>query len=326
MAADRRAGERLPVVFLAGPTASGKTALAVELVRRGAPDGRAFEIVSVDSAMVYRGLDIGTAKPPPEVLAAAPHRLVDIRDPADPYSAADFRRDALAAIDEIHAAGNIPLLTGGTMLYFKALRDGLSALPEADPAIRARLQAELVAEGRPALAARLAAVDPAAAARHGENPQRLLRALEVYEITGRPLTELQAAQAPAADPFPFRLAQYAVAPADRGLQAERVARRFHEMLAAGLVAEVERLRARADLHPDLPALRAVGYRQVWQYLDGQASYEEMVERGIIATRQLAKRQMTWLRSWPALRWLDAGASDLVGDALKLLAMDAISMP
>ncbi|MFP5439916.1 MAG: tRNA (adenosine(37)-N6)-dimethylallyltransferase MiaA [Gammaproteobacteria bacterium] len=301
-----------------GPTASGKTALAVELVRR-AP----FEIVSVDSAMVYRGLDIGTAKPDAATLAIAPHRLIDIRDPSEPYSAADFRRDALAAIDEIHAAGRIPLLVGGTMLYFKALKDGLSALPAADPEVRARLAAELQAEGLPSLAARLAAVDPAAAAKHGENPQRLLRALEVWELTGRALTDLQAEAAPAKDAFPFRLTQFAIAPADRVVLAERIAARFHAMLAAGLVEEVRGLMARGDLHPDLPALRAVGYRQVWQYLAGQASYQEMVERGIIATRQLAKRQMTWLRGWDALQWLDADAPDLVDNTLKSLEQDAI---
>lgn len=321
------ADQRPPVVFLMGPTASGKTALAVELVQRGAPDGRGFEIISVDSAMVYRGLDIGTAKPDAATLAIAPHRLIDIRDPADPYSAADFRRDALAAITEIHAAGRIPLLVGGTMLYFKALKDGLSALPATDPAIRSRLQQEFEAEGRAAMAARLAAVDPEAAAKHGENPQRLLRALEVWEITGIPLTRLQAEQPPAADPFPYHLLQLAITPADRAVLSARIEVRFRQMLAAGLVAEVERLRATgAALHADLPALRAVGYRQVWQYLDGQASCQQMEERGIIATRQLAKRQLTWLRGWEGLQWLDADADDLAGQALKRLVEAGISAP
>jgi tRNA dimethylallyltransferase len=339
---ERQRPGRPLVVFLMGPTASGKTALAVELVKRGMPDGRGLSIVSVDSAMVYRGMDIGTAKPDAETLAVAPHRLIDIRDPAEPYSAADFRRDALAAIADIHAGGRVPLLVGGTMLYFKALKDGLSALPPADPAIRARLAAELAAQGREVLVARLAAVDPEAAARHGDNPQRLLRALEVFEATGVPLTRLQAEQAPAADPFPFTLLQMAVAPVSREELNRRIAQRFRDMIAAGFLDEVRRLRyrpaPRPALQPDLPALRAVGYRQAWQYLDdlddgiehagvagrtsrfaGHASYEHWEERGIIATRQLAKRQMTWLRGWQGLHWLGAEGSDPLTQALSLLA-------
>jgi tRNA dimethylallyltransferase len=315
-------GARPLVVFLMGPTASGKTALAVELVQRGLPDGRGFAVVSVDSAMVYRGMDIGTAKPDAATLTAAPHELIDIRDPAEPYSAADFRQDALAAIARIHAAGKVPLLVGGTMLYFKALSEGLSALPPANPLIRARLQRELESEGRPALAARLAVIDPAAAAKHGENPQRLLRALEVFEVTGIPLTRLQAEQAPVAEPFPFTLVQIALAPTDRAVLAGRIAQRFRDMLAAGFLDEVARLRSRGPglpaLHPDLPALRAVGYRQAWQFLEGQVSYEQLEERGIIATRQLAKRQMTWLRGWKALQWLDTEVEDLAGQALKVV--------
>ncbi|MFZ5723745.1 MAG: tRNA (adenosine(37)-N6)-dimethylallyltransferase MiaA [Pseudomonadota bacterium] len=299
-----------------GPTAAGKTALAVELVRRGAPDGRGFEIVSVDSALVYRGMDIGTAKPDAATLAVAPHRLLDLRDPSEPYSAADFRTDALAAIADIHAAGRIPLLVGGTMLYFKALRDGLAALPQSDPDVRARLTAELARDGLPALAARLAAVDPEAAAKHGGNPQRLLRALEVFELTGRPLSELHREQTGA--PFPYPLLQLAIAP-DRNLLAERIARRFEAMLAAGFLDEVRRLYDRGDLHPDLPALRAVGYRQAWQHLAGQLSYDDMVARAIIATRQLAKRQLTWLRGWQGLQWLDPDAPDLVDRTLGLVA-------
>lgn len=308
-----------------GPTASGKTALAVEMVRRGLPDGRALEIVSVDSAMVYRGMDIGTAKPGPDVLAVAPHRLIDIRDPAETYSAADFCRDALSAIREIRAAGRVPLLVGGTMLYFKALRDGLSELPPADPGIRARLAEDLARDGLPAMAERLATIDPAAAALHGRNPQRLLRALEVWQVSGRSLSELQS-ETRGSSPLPWPLIQMAVAPPDRAELATRIDRRFRAMLAAGLVGEVARLKARGDLHPALPALRAVGYRQVWQYLEGQTSYEEMVERGIIATRQLAKRQMTWLRGWPALRWLDAGAHDLVVEALETAVRDPDRVP
>jgi len=322
------------VVFLMGPTASGKTALAVELVKRGMPDGRGIAIVSVDSAMVYRGMDIGTAKPDAATLAQAPHRLIDIRDPAEPYSAADFRRDALAAIADIHAAGQVPLLVGGTMLYFKALREGLSALPAADPGIRARLADELATQGREALAARLAAVDPEAAARHGDNPQRLLRALEVFEITGLPLTRLQAEQAPAGDPFPFTLLQMALVPASREELSRRISQRFRDMIAAGFLDEVRRLRHRPapqpPLHPDLPALRAVGYRQAWLHLEeqdagqlrglaGHPSYEHWEERGIIATRQLAKRQMTWLRGWQGLHWLGTEGSEPLAQALSLLA-------
>lgn len=308
-----------------GPTASGKTALAVELVKRGAPDGRAFEIISVDSALVYRGMDIGTAKPSADVLAVAPHRLLDIRDPSEPYSAADFRADALQAIADIHAVGRIPLLVGGTMLYFKALRDGLATLPQSDPELRARLTAELKDEGLPALAARLAAVDPAAAEKHGANPQRLLRALEVWELTGRPLSELQQAGAAAAEPFPCPLIQLAIAPG-REVLAERIARRFTDMLADGFLDEVRRLRERGDLHPDLPALRAVGYRQAWLHLAGQLSYEDMVARAIIATRQLAKRQLTWLRGWQGLQWLDPQAPDLVDRALKVLGQELPAEP
>lgn len=314
----------LPVIFLMGPTASGKTALAVELVERSAATAHPFDIISVDSAMVYRGMDIGTAKPEPALLARAPHRLIDIRDPAEPYSAADFRSDALAAIADSHAAGRIPLLVGGTMLYFRALRDGLATLPVSDPALRARLNAELARDGRPALAARLAAVDPAAAAKHGANPQRLLRALEVWELTGRSLSDLQAGQTPEA--FPYPLLQLALAPGDRAVLADRIAARFRAMLAAGLLAEVRRLQARADLHPDLPALRAVGYRQVWQHLAGQLSYDDMEARAIIATRQLAKRQMTWLRGWDGLQWLDPEAPDLAADILKAAAGVTTSTP
>lgn len=314
----------LPVIFLMGPTASGKTALAVELVERSAAGARPFEIVSVDSAMVYRGMDIGTAKPGPELLARAPHRLIDIRDPAEPYSAADFRTDALAAIAGIHAGGRIPLLVGGTMLYFKALRDGLATLPVSDPALRARLNAELARDGRPALAARLAAVDPAAAAKHGANPQRLLRALEVWELTGRSLSDLQAGQAPEA--FPYPLLQLAIAPTDRTVLADRIAARFRAMLAAGFLDEVRHLKARGDLHPDLPAMRAVGYRQVWQHLAGQLSYDDMEARAIIATRQLAKRQLTWLRGWDGLQWLDPETPDLAADTLKAAAGITTSTP
>lgn len=277
------------VVFLMGPTASGKTELAVELVRRFP-----LEIISVDSAMVYRGMDIGTAKPDAATLRAAPHRLIDVCDPAEAYSAARFREDALREIAAVQAAGRIPLLVGGTMLYFRALEQGLSTLPAADPALRARLEEEARRHGREHLHARLAAVDPAAAARiHPNDPQRVQRALEVWELTGRPLSELQ--RSGREEPLPFRVVKLQVFPEDREDLHRRIERRFRRMLAQGLWAEVERLHARGDLEPSMPAIRAVGYRQLWRHLAGETGPEEAVRAGIIATRQLAKRQMTWLR-------------------------------
>ncbi len=284
-------------VCLMGPTASGKTELAVELVARGP-----FDIVSVDSALIYRGMDIGTAKPGTQTLARAPHRLIDIRDPAERYSAAQFRDDCLTAMREIHAAGRIPLLTGGTMLYFRALEFGLSSLPRADERVRERLAAEAATRGWAALHARLRAIDPDAAARiHPNDPQRIQRALEVWEISGRPLSQLQAGRAPLRG---WRLMKFARAPRQRAVLHRRIADRFRTMLEAGFEAEVAALRARGDLHPGLPSMRCVGYRQMWQYLDGELSHAEMIERGIIATRQLAKRQFTWLRADPGLTWLD----------------------
>jgi len=287
-----------------GPTASGKTALAVELVQRGP-----FEIISVDSALVYRGMDIGTAKPGVELLVVAPHRLVDICDPTETYSAARFRADALTAMGEIVANGNIPLLVGGTMLYFRALERGLSEMPAADPSVRALLDQELQAHGSHYLHARLLHIDPVSAARiHPNDPQRLQRALEVYELTGKTLTE-HWQQANHAQVLPYRLRKFAVIPADRLELRERVAIRFHDMLQAGLIAEVEALRALAGMSVDLPSMRAVGYRQVWQYLDGQHDYDEMERLAITATCQLAKRQLTWLRSDHDLECLGGNSSD-----------------
>lgn len=289
---------RPPVLFLMGPTASGKTALAVELVQR-----LPFEIVSVDSALVYREMDIGTAKPDAETRRLAPHRLVDILDPAEAYSAGRFRRDARREIAAIQAAGHVPLLVGGTMLYFRALERGLAELPSADPAVRARLAAELAERGRAALHARLARLDPAAASRiHPHDPQRVQRALEVIELTGRPLTELCADQRD--ESMPFQILKLIVAPADRRVLHQRIEQRFRAMLEQGFVAEVERLRARGDLDPDKPSMRAVGYRQVWAYLDGRLDPAAMVERGIAATRQFAKRQLTWLRAEAEAAWMD----------------------
>ena len=305
-----------PVVFLMGPTCSGKTGAAVELVQR-----LPLEIINVDSALVYQGLDIGAARPEPEVLAKAPHRLLGFLDPAEPYSAARFREDALREIADIHAAGRVPLLVGGTMLYFKALQQGLADLPAADPQVRADIDAIARVQGWPEVHRLLAEVDPETAARLKPNDgQRLQRALEVYRISGEPLSVLHRRQQSVAlsdtgdggsRAFPYTTNCFALAPTSRALLHERIAIRFHTMLEQGLVPEVERLRQRADLHRELPAIKAVGYRQVWDYLDGRCGYEEMVERGIIATRQLAKRQFTWLRGWPDLEWFDSDAPGLI---------------
>lgn len=300
-----------PVILLMGPTASGKTRLAIELVARGP-----FDIVSVDSGMVYRGMDIGTAKPDAATLRQAPHRLIDIRDPAQAYSAAEFRGDALREMEAITAAGRIPLLVGGTMLYFKVLLEGLATLPEADAELRAQLEAEAAAKGWPALHARLAAVDPISAARLKPNDgQRLQRALEVYELTGKPLSQWHEEQPPPASP-PYRFIQVAVAPPDRALLHERIAARFDDMLAQGLVQEVAALRARPDLHAGLPSMKAVGYAQVWAHLEGEYDFAEMRLRGIYATRQLAKRQHTWLRRFQQASWYDGAQEGLAGLLLK----------
>jgi tRNA dimethylallyltransferase len=307
-----------PAIFLMGPTASGKTDLAVELVRR-----LPLEIISVDSAMVYRDMDIGTAKPEPEILVEAPHRLIDIIDPAEAYSAARFREEALQHMAEITAAGRIPLLVGGTMLYYRALQQGLARLPEADPGVRAELEAEAQALGWQALHERLAAVDPTSAERiHRNDPQRLQRALEVYELTGRPLSELWQEQQEAE--LPYRVVKMVVAPQDRPDLHRRIARRFELMLRQGLVEEVETLYRRGDLNVDMPSIRCVGYRQVWRYLSGELSREQMSERGIVATRQLAKRQFTWLRSEQNLQWFATFDSKLVEKVLKFLDHNAIN--
>lgn len=295
-----------------GPTASGKTGLAVELVQR-----LPLEIVSVDSALVYRGMDIGTAKPEAALLEMAPHRLIDILDPMEPYSAAQFCADARREIEQIHAAGRIPLLTGGTMLYYRALVHGLSDLPCADPGVRERIERQAREQGWGALHRRLAQVDPQAAQRiHPNDPQRIQRALEVYEITGISMTDLCVPSA--AGGFPWPLLKLALMPADRALLHERIAVRFHSMLELGLVAEVEQLLRHFPLSPELPSMRAVGYRQVLNYLAGDLTYEEMVERGIIATRQLAKRQITWLRSEAALHTMPVEDPGNLNKSLKLI--------
>jgi tRNA dimethylallyltransferase len=277
-------------IFLMGPTASGKTALACRLADRFAVD-----LISVDSALVYRGMDIGTAKPDAATLATYPHALIDIRDPAQPYSAADFASDARAAMQAIMAKGRVPLLVGGTGLYFRALQRGLSALPEADASIRERLSAEAASLGWAAMHDRLAALDEVAARRIGPaDAQRIQRALEVIELTGRPLSEQQ--QGGRGEVFPWRVLKLALLPADRVPLHARIASRFDAMLADGFLDEVRQLKARPDLHADLPAIRAVGYRQAWDHLDGATDPAEFRDRGIFATRQLAKRQITWLRS------------------------------
>ena len=294
-----------PAIFIMGPTASGKTALSIALRQR-----LPVELVSVDSALIYRGMDIGTAKPSAEELALAPHRLIDIRDPAESYSAADFRKDALKEMADITAAGRIPLLVGGTMLYFKALLDGLSPLPSADPQVRQRIEQQAALLGWEALHQQLAEIDPVAAARiHPNDPQRLSRALEVFLISGKTLTELTKISG---ETLPYRVHQFAIAPVSRELLHQRIELRFHQMLDAGFETEARALFDRGDLHTDMPAIRCVGYRQMWSYLSGEIDYDEMVYRGVCATRQLAKRQMTWLRGWSSVQWLD---SDKPGEAL-----------
>ncbi|MDU8632570.1 tRNA (adenosine(37)-N6)-dimethylallyltransferase MiaA [Pseudomonas syringae group sp. 243L2] len=316
-----------PAIFLMGPTAAGKTDLAIELSKV-----LPCELISVDSALVYRGMDIGTAKPSKAQLAEYPHRLIDILDPAQSYSAADFRSDALAAMAEITARGNIPLLVGGTMLYFKALLHGLADMPAADAQVRAQLKADAQAYGWQSLHDQLAVVDPVSAARiHPNDPQRLIRALEVYRVSGMSMTahrEQQTAQSTEAaasgrQQLPYTVANLAIAPADRKVLHQRIALRFEQMLDQGFLDEVLALRSRGDLHSGLPSIRAVGYRQVWDHLDGKLTRDEMQERGIIATRQLAKRQFTWLRSWEDLHWLDSLASDNLSRALKYLGSVSI---
>ncbi|MDE2273239.1 MAG: tRNA (adenosine(37)-N6)-dimethylallyltransferase MiaA [Gammaproteobacteria bacterium] len=290
-----------PAILLMGPTASGKTALAVELVQRFPCD-----IISVDSAMVYRGLDIGTAKPGAEILAVAPHRLMDILDPTESYSAGRFRRDARAAMAEITAAGRIPLLVGGTMLYFRVLQQGLAELPTADVHLRAELDARAARLGWAALHRELARVDPAAAARvHANDPQRIQRALEVFYLTGRPMSELQAA-APVQDTV-YRFVKLAVSPSSRALLHARIEQRFQAMMAAGLLAEVARLHRRGDLTCAHASMRSLGYRQLWEHLDGACDLPTALQRGIVATRRYAKRQLTWLRAESGVQWFASDA-------------------
>ncbi|MGP4123318.1 MAG: tRNA (adenosine(37)-N6)-dimethylallyltransferase MiaA [Sodalis sp. (in: enterobacteria)] len=285
-------------IFLMGPTASGKTALAMALGQH-----LAVEIISVDSALIYRGMDIGTAKPSADELAWAPHRLIDICDPAETYSAADFCRDALKEMTEITEAGHIPLLVGGTMLYFKALLEGLSPLPPADSEVRLRIEREAKMVGWQALHQKLQQIDLISANRINPNdPQRLSRALEVFFVSGNTLTELTKISGKA---LPYRVHQFAIVPLDRALLHQHIAQRFHQMLSAGFEHEVGTLFSRSDLHREMQSLRCVGYRQMWSYLKGEINYDEMIFRGICATRQLAKRQITWLRGWRDIHCLDS---------------------
>ena len=290
-------------VAIMGPTASGKTAAALAIAQQ-VP----CEIISVDSALVYRGMDIGTAKPSKEELAAVPHHLVDIIDPLDSYSVAQFRTDTLRLVAEISARGNVPQLVGGTMLYYKGLADGLDDLPGADAALRAQLDEEAARIGWPAMHARLAQVDPETAARlKPADAQRIQRALEIHALSGKPMSELLAQREK--EELPFDLVSFALEPSDRAWLHERIARRFDIMLGSGFLDEVKTLRARGDLHLGLPSIRCVGYRQAWEYLDGTIDYATMRETGIIATRQLCKRQLTWLRAMPDRIVVDCCAAD-----------------
>ena len=286
-------------IFLMGPTASGKTDLAIQL-RQQLP----VEVISVDSALIYRGMDIGTAKPSKAELALAPHRLIDICDPSESYSAANFRTDALREMQEISAQGKIPLLVGGTMLYYKALLEGLSPLPSADEKVRSEIEAKAALIGWGGLHQELSKIDPISAQRINPNDsQRINRALEVFYLTGKTLTELTAQKGEA---LPYDILQFAIAPEQREVLHRRIEQRFHKMIELGFQQEVEKLYRRPDLNENLPSIRCVGYRQMWEYLRGDYDHDEMVFRGICATRQLAKRQITWLRGWTSpIQWLDS---------------------
>ncbi len=300
------------VVCLMGPTASGKTGLAVELVQR-----HNFEIISVDSALVYKGMNIGTAKPDAQLLAKAPHRLIDIIDPLESYSAADFVLDAVEQSQEILAKGKTPLLVGGTMMYFNALQKGLAEMPQADAELRALIESEAAEKGWNALHEELQRFDPDAASRiHPNDPQRLQRAIEVYRLTGKTMTQYWAEQD--AVSLPFDMINMAVMPKERSVLHERIEQRFYDMMDQGFLDEVEGLYRRGDLTGDMPSMRCVGYRQLWQYLDGVDLLEDAIFKGVVASRQLAKRQLTWLRGWDDLMIFDSLSKDLVPEALNYI--------
>ncbi len=304
-----------PAIFLMGPTASGKTGLAVELAQR-----LPVEIISVDSALVYRDMDIGTAKPDTATLAAAPHHLINLIDPTGVYSAARFRDDALALMADITARGRVPLLVGGTMLYFKALREGLTDLPQADAGLRAAIEAEAADRGWPALHAELARLDPESATRlQPTDTQRIQRALEVVRLTGKPMSDYWRAGRAAA--LPYQLLPIALVPADRALLHERIAQRFDAMLGAGLIDEVCALREKYPLDAAMPSMRCVGYRQVWDYLEGGYGRDEMRDRGVFATRQLAKRQLTWLRGMQDIIQIEPGAAEASQKVLSMVTAE-----
>jgi tRNA dimethylallyltransferase len=318
---------KVRALAIAGPTASGKTGLALAIAAHLQSRGGA-EIISVDSALVYKGMDIGTAKPTPEELATVPHHLIDIRDPLDAYSAAEFARDAASLVNDIASRGKVPLLVGGTMLYFKALLEGLNDMPAADPQVRAQIQAEAELAGWPAMHAQLQAVDPQTAARLAPaDSQRIARALEVFRISGQPLssfqhnistantsTETAEGQAPTNALNFQNVPMLSLEPLDRAWLHHRIAQRFDDMLAQGFLDEVKALRARGDLNIDLPSMRCVGYRQAWEALDGSLPMAELRDRGVFATRQLAKRQLTWLRSMPQRHVLQADGTDVLAQA------------
>lgn len=290
-------GREPPVICLMGPTASGKTALAMALY-----DNLPCDIISVDSALVFKGMDIGTAKPTNEELKHYPHSLINLIDPSESYSAADFCKDALREIEKSRAKGRIPLLVGGTMMYFKSLIEGISPLPEASPKVRKEIEAEAAEKGWPAMHKYLASFDSESAKRiHQNDPQRLTRSIEVYRLTGKSLTELTAVKG---EKLSGEIIQLAIAPKERKTLHERIEKRFNIMISQDFEDEVVKLKARGDLHENLPSIRCVGYRQMWQYLNNEYSYDEMIYKGVCATRQLAKRQLTWLRNWPNIKWLD----------------------